>query len=97
MIGNMNGGLIMAVSNINIRVDSEVKAQAQHIFALLGLDMSAAVNIFLRQAVRQRGIPFLLTTEPSRPVRKTPQLGAWEGKVRLSDDFDAPLEDFGEY
>jgi hypothetical protein len=36
----------MTVPGINIRVDSEVKAQAQHIFALSGLDMSADVNIF---------------------------------------------------
>ena len=38
----------MATTNINIRTDSEIKAQAQAIFASLGLDMTTAVNLFLR-------------------------------------------------
>jgi DNA-damage-inducible protein J len=87
----------MAISNINIRVDSDVKAQAQHVFASLGLDMTTAVNIFLRQAVRKHGIPFPVTAEPPQPPRKAPKLGGWEGKIRMTDDFDAPLEDFAEY
>ena len=45
-------------TNLNIRTDSEIKAAADKIFAALGLDMSTAVNIFLRQAIRQGGLPF---------------------------------------
>ena len=48
----------MAATNMNIRMDSEVKAQAQALFANFGLDMTTAVNMFLRQAIRERGIPF---------------------------------------
>jgi DNA-damage-inducible protein J len=87
----------MPVSNINILVDSEVKTQAQRVFVSLGLDMTAAVNIFLRQSIRQRGIPFPLTTDEPQLTRKTPKLGGWEGKMQMSDDFDAPLEDFADY
>jgi len=50
----------MATSNMNIRMDSEIKAQAQALFAQFGLDMTTAVNMFLRQALRERGIPFEL-------------------------------------
>ncbi len=48
----------MATSNINIRVDSEVKQQAEAIFNELGLNMSTAMNIFLRHSIRYGGIPF---------------------------------------
>jgi DNA-damage-inducible protein J len=48
---------------MNIRMDSEVKAQAQQLFAQFGLDMTTAINMFLRQAIRERGIPFDLHLE----------------------------------
>jgi DNA-damage-inducible protein J len=49
---------------MNIRMDSEVKRQAQELFAQFGLDMTTAVNMFLRQSIRQRGIPFVLQLDP---------------------------------
>lgn len=45
-------------TNLNIRTDAEVKSAAEKIFEALGLNMSTAVNIFLRQAIRQGGLPF---------------------------------------
>ncbi len=45
-------------TNLNIRTDAEVKSAAEQIFEALGLNMSTAVNIFLRQAIRQGGLPF---------------------------------------
>ena len=48
----------MSTSNINIRVDSEVKQQAEAIFNELGLNMSTAMNMFLRHSIRYGGIPF---------------------------------------
>ena len=84
----------MAVSNINIRVDNEIKTQAQDVFASLGLDMTSAINVFLRQAIRQNGLPFAVTCNPAK---KTPKPGGWEGKIWMSSDFDAPVEDFREY
>ena len=45
-------------TNLNIRTDAEVKAAAEQIFDALGLNMSTAVNIFLRQAIRHGGLPF---------------------------------------
>ena len=45
-------------ANLNIRTDAEVKAKAEKVFDALGLNMSTAVNIFLRQAIRQGGLPF---------------------------------------
>ena len=50
----------MSTTNLNIRTDKDVKEKAEKIFNELGLNMTSAVNIFLRTAVRERGIPFEL-------------------------------------
>ena len=50
----------MATTNINIRTDSAIKAQAESIFEAFGLNMSTAINMFLRQTIRENGIPFEL-------------------------------------
>ncbi|CDX02115.1 type II toxin-antitoxin system RelB/DinJ family antitoxin [Desulfitobacterium hafniense] len=50
-------------TNLNIRVDEELKCKAEAIFAELGLNMSTAMNIFLRCSVRYGGIPFDLRIE----------------------------------
>ena len=48
----------MATVPTQIRIDREIKAQATALFSSLGLDMSSAVNLFLRQCVLRGGIPF---------------------------------------
>ena len=58
----------MAATNLNIRTDTEVKAQAEKIFDALGLNMSTAVNIFLRQTIRENGIPFALKLDVPNAV-----------------------------
>lgn len=50
----------MSTTNLNIRTDKDVKEKAEKIFNELGLNMTSAVNIFLRTAIRERGIPFEL-------------------------------------
>ena len=45
-------------TNISIRMDSELKAQADSLFAELGMNLSTAFNIFVRQALREGRIPF---------------------------------------
>ena len=54
----------MASTSMNIRMDNDVKRQAQELFAQFGLDMTTAVNMFLRQSIRQQGIPFVLQLDP---------------------------------
>ena len=50
----------MTTTNLNIRKDKEVKEAAEQIFNELGISMTTAVNIFLRQTIRSNGIPFEL-------------------------------------
>lgn len=47
-----------STTNINIRVDQDLKRKAEAVFSELGLNMSTAMNIFLRYSVRYGGIPF---------------------------------------
>ena len=53
----------MAQTNINIRIDEDLKREAESLFSELGLNMSTAINVFVRQAVRQGAIPFEITTQ----------------------------------
>jgi DNA-damage-inducible protein J len=50
-------------TNLNIRIDEDLKRQAEAIFSELGLNMSTAINMFLRYSVRYGGIPFELRVE----------------------------------
>lgn len=50
----------MPNTNMNIRIDADVKATAQELFSSLGMDLSTAVNIFIRQAIAYGGIPFTI-------------------------------------
>lgn len=48
----------MAGINVTIRIDEDLKKQADELFDELGLSFSGAVNVFVRQALREDGLPF---------------------------------------
>ena len=56
----------MSKTSMSIRLDSEVKEQAQQVFNHLGMDMTTAINIFLRQAIQYQGLPFDVRLDESR-------------------------------
>lgn len=53
----------MAQINVNIRMDSEVKQEAEQLFDSLGMNMTTAFNIFIRQSLRIGGIPFKIISD----------------------------------
>ena len=53
----------MAKTTANISIDYETKIKAQELFSELGMDLSTAVTIFFRQAIRERSIPFEITAD----------------------------------
>ncbi len=65
----------MAKVSTSITIDTEVKAKAQELFADLGLDLSTAINMFLRQSIRENGIPFTVrrgaVQEEERPQEES--------------------------
>lgn len=74
--------LKMSTTNLNIRTDKAVKDQAEAIFNELGLSLTTAVNMFLRTAIRENGIPFELKLDvPNEITAKAIK----EGKELLSN------------
>ena len=58
----------MSKTSMSIRLDSEVKEQAQQVFSNLGMDMTTAINIFLRQAIQYQGLPFDVKIDENRKL-----------------------------
>ncbi|CVM38831.1 TPA: type II toxin-antitoxin system RelB/DinJ family antitoxin [Streptococcus pneumoniae] len=58
----------MSKMSISIRLDSEVKEQAQQVFSNLEMDMTTAINIFLRQAIQYQGLPFDVRLDENRKL-----------------------------
>ena len=52
----------------NIRIDKELKAQATELFNDLGLTLSQAFTVFLKQAILHHGQPFAVTRPPSKEL-----------------------------
>ena len=84
----------MAKVSANISIDAEVKKQAQELFARLGMDLSTAVNIFLRQSIRTQAIPFMITAEVPNDVTLSAMESAENGSDVYGpfDSVDALME-----
>lgn len=54
----------MYMAQINVRVDNDVKRNAERTLNDIGLSMSTAINIFLKTVVRENRIPFELSADP---------------------------------
>lgn len=76
----------MNSSNLNIRTNKDVKEQAEQLFAELGLNMTTAINLFLRTAIRKRCIPFDLVLD----VPNETTISAIEEGKRLLKNPDSP-------
>ncbi len=76
----------MATINLNIRTDKVVKEQAEEIFNALGLNMTTAINMFLRTAIREHGIPFDLKLD----VPNDTTIAAIEEGRRIMNDPTTP-------
>ena len=50
--------LMSATTNVCIRLDSEIKRQSEKLYNSLGMSLSTAINVFLRQSLRMGGLPF---------------------------------------
>lgn len=82
----------MSTTNLNIRTDKKVKEDAEKIFAELGLNMTSAINIFLRASIRESGIPFALkldtpNEETIRAIEEAKRI-ATDDSVEAFDNID---------
>ena len=48
-------------ANINVRIDPNTKKEAENLFKDLGMNISTAINLFLKQSIRNQGLPFSIS------------------------------------
>lgn len=72
----------MATVPTQVRIDETLKTQSEELFSQLGIDMSSAVNMFLRQCVMRGGLPFQVAV----PGYKREVLDAMEEAKAISKD-----------
>ena len=75
----------MAQTNVNIRMDAQLKKQFEAFCANAGLTMSSAFNVFARTAVRQQKIPFEISLEPDPFYGETNMMVLIESINQLKD------------
>ena len=81
----------MAKVSTSISIDSEVQAKAQELFADFGMDLSTAINIFLKQAIYERNIPFAIRRElPNETTLKA--MDEAENDENIHGPFDSGAE-----
>lgn len=83
----------MATTNINVRVDANLKQSAESLFADLGLNMSTAITMFLKSAVNHDGIPFEVkrmspNAETKAALAEYDQMKLHPEKYKRYDSFD---------
>ncbi|MDR1705751.1 MAG: type II toxin-antitoxin system RelB/DinJ family antitoxin [Clostridiales bacterium] len=69
-------------SLIQVRVDEEIKQEADELFSDLGFDTPTAIRIFLNHAIRYRGLPFKV----SQSIPNAMTIAAMEEADRISRD-----------
>ncbi len=81
----------------NIKIDSELKQEAQELFSKMGLNLTSAINLFLFQSVQEQAIPFKIQLLPNKETTDAIREGEKiisEGTSRFSD-AEAMFRDLG--
>lgn len=89
---------VKLMANVSIRMDDALKKQAEELFNDLGMNLTTAFTIFVKQAIREQGIPFEITKETPNSemlsalreveeMKKNPSLG------KSYTDVDKMMED----
>ena len=56
-------------ANVNVRIQENIKQQAEQILETIGVPMATAIDMFYRQIILNKGIPFSLTIPKSLPAQ----------------------------
>lgn len=80
-------------ATLQVRMDAELKEQAELLYKQLGTSLAEAVRIFARQSVEERAMPFTMHLTSPGPGRK---LGIANGKYVIPDDIDGCNDEIAE-
>ncbi len=88
----------MAPVSTNIKIDPELKKEAQELFNELGMNLTTAVNIFLAQAVREQAIPFKVgmdipNEETKAAIKEVEEMIADPSKGKSFNDVDTMMKE----
>ena len=73
------------MAQVNIRIDDDLKTRADNIFDELGLNMTTAFTMFIRQTIRQGGIPFEVTTRTD-PFYSTENMSKLRKSIQKAEE-----------
>jgi DNA-damage-inducible protein J len=89
-------------TNLSIRIERGLKDEADRVFNALGMNLTTAITVFIRQAVRQRKIPFEITLTSSLGITMQEAMSAseriWQASIQngtdklTMDDIDAEIK-----
>ena len=85
-------------SSLTVRTNGTIKERAKKIYEDLGLDLSTAVNVFLRKSIEYEGFPFevrrmIPSEELLEAIREADEIAAGKKKVKTYSDYDEMMED----
>lgn len=79
------------MSTIQLRIDADTKKKAQKTLEALGLDMSSAIKLYLKQIVIKKGIPFELLTENNMSPSKEKQISKASKEAKEGKNISNPM------
>ena len=74
------------IANVVARVEPEIKERAEEILERLGIPVSTAINMFYRQIIQKRGLPFRPSVMPQRPLSRE-EMTDEEFEARMEESF----------
>lgn len=83
-------------STITVRVDESIKKEAGAVLKNLGMDMSTAIIVYLKQVIRNNGIPFMLSGDVPNETTLKAIKEAEAGKMASFSSIDELMEDLND-
>lgn len=95
---NGNGDLDMANVNVTIRMDENLRKEAAELFDDLGMGLNQAITIFVKQAVREQKMPFIIrknipNQETLESFKEAENIKANPKSYKAYDDVDEMFEE----
>ena len=60
--------ILAELTSLNVKIDRKLKAEADALFNAMGMTLSTAINVFVRQAVQEQAIPFQIQLNSDRAI-----------------------------
>ena len=81
---------------VSTRIDEATKQKFDKVCKAIGISPSNALSMFIKGVINYNGIPFAVKAYKSKSVEEDNEVkfGGWERKISMTDDFNAPMEEF---